>query len=73
MHIYNTNYTRLNDNIISDESELYVMKRGNHWVTILEDYGNDRSYIIGRACFTRFDDATRAANEAFKKGYREEE
>ena len=71
--MYNTNITRINGNIVSVESEKYIMRNGwGDTVTIIEDYGSDVSYLLmdGNDAM-RFDDATRASNYAFRLGYRE--
>ena len=71
--MYNTTYNRINGNIVSVESETYTMYNGlGMFVTIIEDYGSDKSYLImDDNDIMRFDDAVRAANYAFKLGYRE--
>lgn len=71
--MYNRSINRINGYIVSDESEVYTMCNGlGMSVSIIEDYGNDVSYLIMDGNdIMRFDDAVRAANYAFKLGYRE--
>lgn len=71
--MYNRSINRINGYIVSVESEIYTMYNGlGMYVTIVEDYGNDVSYLIMDGNdIMRFDDAVRAANYAFKLGYRE--
>lgn len=57
---------------VSLEADTYVMENGlGDTVTIIEDYGNDKSYCFFHGQLFMFTDATRAANEAFKRGFRE--
>lgn len=71
--MYNTHVNRINGALVSDESEIYTMRNGwGDTVTIIEDYGNDVSYcLMDGNDIMRFDDATRAANYAYRLGYRE--
>lgn len=71
--MYNRSINRINGSLVSVESEIYTMYNGSGmYVTIVEDYGNDSSYLIMDGNdIMRFDDAVRAANYAFKLGYRE--
>lgn len=71
--MYNTNITRINGNIVSVESETYIMRNNSGMsVTVVEDYGNDVSYLLMDGNdIMKFEDACRAANYAFRLGFRE--
>jgi hypothetical protein len=63
----------------SGEVDVYSMVNGlGFGVEIVEDYGNNRSYLVDwsesmnyEPSVTMFPDATKAANVAFKRGFRE--
>lgn len=68
------NYVYVNGQrvLVSVEAETYTMENGlGETVTIVEDYGNDKSYVFFCGQVSMFEDATRAANVAFKRGFRE--
>ena len=57
---------------VSAEMETYFMENGlGDIVTIIEDYGNDKSYCFFNGKVHVYEDATRASNEAFRRGFRE--
>ena len=77
----NCNYIYFNGKklFFSGEVDVYEMTNGlGFGVEIIEDYGNDCSYLVdwsdvlnSEPSVMRFSDATKAANVAFKRGFRE--